>query len=46
MKVRQEKEILSKTSLKIESYWPVDPVTDEVEKVSRTTKIIHQNESL
>ncbi|XP_046850593.1 pleckstrin homology domain-containing family G member 5-like isoform X2 [Xenia sp. Carnegie-2017] len=33
MKVRQEKEILSKTSLKIESYWPVDPVTDEVEKL-------------
>lgn len=33
MKIRHEKEKLNATAVKIESYWPIDPVTDEVEKV-------------
>jgi hypothetical protein len=33
MKIRHEKENLNKAAIKIESYWPVDPVSDEVEKV-------------
>lgn len=33
MKIRHEKENLNKTAIKIESYWPVDPINDEVEKV-------------
>ena len=33
MKIRHERENLHKAAIKIESYWPVDPVSDEVEKV-------------
>ena len=33
MKIRHERENLNKAAIKIESYWPVDPVSDEVEKV-------------
>ncbi len=41
MKIRHEKENLNKAAIKIESYWPVDPVSDEVEKVSSQVKIYH-----
>ena len=43
MKIRHEKEKLSRVAVKIEYYWPVDPVADEVEKVCISNRAINSS---